>query len=123
MEKIINDHLLKIGYELLNIYKEMNYSYYYPEKINELKRNIRQYVHRETDRRILHGDCDGYTLLIQCPDWVKTEENAEEWFNDNEYISCGWSPYDCTGQLFTNWYSCKERNGKWICYHSIGIDV
>lgn len=123
MEKIVNNRLLKVAYELLDIYKELNYDYYHPEKIIKLKQNIRQYTQRKTDRRILHGDFDGYVELISCPGWVETDEDAEEWFVAKEYRPIVYSSYDCTGRLFTCWHKCKERNGKWICYHCVCADV
>ena len=78
-----------------------------------------------TDRRMIHEYeyGDGYILRIECPDYVHTKEDAEEWFHEDEEIEYHWSPYDCTGQSFTSWYKLFNVNGKWICYHSVSIDV
>lgn len=33
------------------------------------------------------------------------------------------SPYDCTGQEFTNWFYLFRRRGHWFAYHSVSRDV
>ena len=41
----------------------------------------------------------------------------------NRYMTTVPSQYDCTGQLFTNWFKLIRRRGHWFAYHSIGRDV
>lgn len=90
----------------------------------QVKRSIRDYFKRQkTDHWIIKGDYDGALLLIEFPEDIKTESDAEEYFLHNEYLSCRPSQYDCTGDKFTAWYKLFKRRGKWMCYHSIGIDV
>ena len=44
-------------------------------------------------------------------------------FEEQEWISIPYSPYDCTGKPFSQWMSFfKVPGGYWI-YHRIGIDV
>lgn len=93
------------------------------EVIKELKKAIRDYNNRSTDRRCVKGDWDGYIMLIEFPDYIETKEDAEEHFHECEELRYHWSPYDCTGQHFTSWYKLFKRNGRWMCYHSIGVDV
>ena len=63
--------------------------------------------------------------LEQLPDELDsyTEDEAQEWFMWNRYRTAAPSQYDCTGQLFTNWFKLTRRRGHWFAYHSIGRDV
>lgn len=76
------------------------------------------------DRRIVKNyGMDGFVLLIELPEWVKTYEDAEYWFEENERRVCRPSMYDCTGDSFTSWYKLFQRNGRWMCYHSVAFDL
>ena len=63
--------------------------------------------------------------LEQLPDELNsyTEDEAQELFMWNRYRTAAPSQYDCTGQLFTNWFKLTRRRGHWFAYHSIGRDV
>ena len=63
--------------------------------------------------------------LEQLPDELDshTEDEAQELFMWNRYRTAAPSQYDCTGQLFTNWFKLTRRRGHWFAYHSIGRDV
>ena len=94
--------------------------------VQQVKAEIRKRNKKESvkDRRIIKDyGIDGYILRIECPDYVHTKEDGEEWFHEEEELYYYPSIYDCTGQLFTSWYSLFNINGKWICYHSISCDV
>lgn len=52
-----------------------------------------------------------------------TEDEVQEWFMWNRYMTATPSQYDCTGQLFTNWFKLTRRRGHWFAYHSISRDV
>lgn len=96
------------------------------EKSKELKREIRRYNHRPvSQRRIVHGtDAYGYTvLLLPLPESIRSDDEARDWFMENEYIHFRPSPYDCTGQSFTSWYKLFQRNGKFWAYHGVSMDV
>lgn len=95
------------------------------ERIADLKREIRSYYKRTATHgyRMVKDNCDSYVYLIDAPEWVKSEEDAVEWFEHNEYIPPINSMYDCTGQPFTRWYKVINRNGKWMVYHYVSIDV
>ena len=96
------------------------------EHIIKNKRAIREKNRKENeikDRRIIKGDWDGYLVKIYCPEWIETMEDAEEWFDDCERIEMIHYPWDCTGQWFTSWHSIFCVNEKWICYHSVAMDV
>lgn len=92
-----------------------------------LKKDIRAFLNRKPERnkRIIKGDYDGYTEVEQLPDELDsyTEDEVQEWFMWNRYMTAAPSQYDCTGQSFTNWFKLTRRRGHWFAYHSIGIDV
>lgn len=123
-ENVRNDRELRLNYEILYMFKIGDgFKNKTKEWLDKLKRANREYTHKKTDRRMIKEDGDGYLLLIECPDWVETRMDAEEWFYSEEERTYIPSPYDCTGQQFTCWYKLFQRNGKWMCYHSIGVDV
>ncbi len=114
-------HILKTEY----INKDRTMNPIIQQFIRQIKEEIRK-RNKETvsDRRIIHDyGIDGYILRVECPEYVKTKFDAEEWFHENEELFYYPSPYDCTGQLFTSWHSLFNVNGKWICYYGISCDV
>lgn len=88
-----------------------------------LKRKVRRWQKRKSDRVVFNAEYDSWTELIECPSYVTDMESAEEWFEYNEKRIAYPSQYDCTGQLFTHWHKFVKRNGKWFCYHRILMDV
>lgn len=93
-----------------------------PEAVKELKRDIRKYTHKPiSDVVYVGGDWDNYTILFPIP--ADNLEEAHEWFMRNEYRECMPSMYDCTGQTFTAWYKIFKRNGKYMAYHHVRMDV
>ena len=95
----------------------------YAENIPELKRELRSFLHRKSDRRIFNAEYDDWIELIKCPSWVKNDDDAREWFEENERKVCPPSQYDCTGYAFTLWYKFVKRNDGYYCYHRICLDV
>lgn len=93
----------------------------------EVKREIRAYAHRPAaDTRIVEErGCDGYIELVQLPDELDKahKEIAADWFRANRYLEFYPTPYDCSGQKFTNWFKLFRRRGHWFAYHSVSIDV
>lgn len=51
------------------------------------------------------------------------EMDATNWFLNHHYLKSYNSPYDCTGQEFTNWFYLFRRRGHWFAYHSVSRDV
>ena len=92
-----------------------------------VKREIRTYTHRPAaDTRIVEErGCDGYIELVQLPDELDKahKEIAADWFRANRYLEFYPTPYDCSGQKFTNWFKLFRRRGHWFAYHSVSIDV
>lgn len=87
-----------------------------------IKREIRNYNNRPApDVHIICADYDGRLELVQLPDELDTD--AADWFRNNCYLEAYNSPYDCTGQEFTNRYKLFRRRGHWFAYHSVSRDV
>lgn len=93
------------------------------EFVVELKRKIREATKRVNNYRIVSGDYDYYVELIECPEEIQTVDAARDYFYDNFYREYFPEPWDCTGQLFTNWYHIAQRRGRMIIYHSVSRDV
>lgn len=91
-----------------------------------IKREIRDYNNRPAqDVRIISADYDSRLELVQLPDKLDEahEMDATNWFRGNCYLEAYNSPYDCTGQEFTNWFYLFRRRGHWFAYHSVSRDV
>ena len=91
-----------------------------------VKMEIRAYNNRPVSNvRIISADYDGRLELVQLPDELDKAHKADaaDWFRDNCYLEAYNSPYDCTGQEFTNRYKLFRRRGHWFAYHSISRDV
>lgn len=72
-----------------------------------IKREIRNYNNRPApDVHIICADYDGRLELVQLPDELDKAHKADaaDWFRGNCYLEAYNSPYDCTGQEFTNWF-------------------
>lgn len=121
MFKVKNYSDLALAYEILGLALERGKS----EKAAELKREMRRFTHKPlSDKRIVcdYG-MDGYVVLFPLPESIESEEEAREYFEEYEYLTCRPSAYDCTGQAFTSWYKLFVRNGRYHAYHSVSFDV
>lgn len=146
MNKITNDRDFRIGYEILHWATERvaeagGDTEGRRERVIELKRNLRQYAHRDTHtvdvgmgflckRRIISDDYDGYIELVSIPEVFDTLDDdadgnpgARTFFKEFLEIHARPSMYDCTGQAFTCWYKLFKRRGQFWVYHSVGLDV
>ena len=95
------------------------------ESLRLLKEQIRAYTHQPPRKEILVRDygIDGYIIRFPLPAWIRTKEDAEEYFEEYCYMRCRPTMYDCTGDLFTAWYKVYRHCDRWWAYHSIGCDV
>ena len=81
------------------------------------------------DQLLSTGKCDPISMmhieLVRLPDELDkvNEDDAAEWFQANRYYEFRPTPYDCSGQRFTNWYKLHRRCGHWFAYHSVSFDV
>ena len=91
-----------------------------------VKMEIRAYNNRPVSNvRIISADYDGRLELVKLPDKLDEahEMDATNWFLNHQYLKSYNSPYDCTGQEFTNWFYLFRRRGHWFAYHSVSRDV
>ncbi len=95
--------------------------------IADVKREIREFTHRAASHNYIVEErgCDGYIELVQLPEELDTANkvDAAEWFRANRYLEYFPTPYDCSGQKFTNWFKLVRRQDHWFAYHSVSIDV
>lgn len=95
--------------------------------IADVKREIRGFTHRAASHShiVEERGCDGYIELVQLPEELDTANkvDAAEWFRANRYLEYFPTPYDCSGQKFTNWFKLFRRQGHWFAYHSVSLDV
>lgn len=94
------------------------------EKIIEIKRTLRKYLHRprSESRVVCDNGIDGCIILTPLPETIMTAEDADSYFMENEYMERSYSAYDCTGRIFTCWYKIFQRNGRFWVYHNIRCD-
>lgn len=127
---IRNDDDFRLAYEILAILSDPTRETDNPEmlaqRIIDLKRQIRNYAHREIDydRRIIKDyGMDGYVCLERLPDDVRDVEEAAEIFD--LFMTHRYQPsaYDCTGQAVTNWFKIHPRTDGFYAYHSVSFDL
>ena len=72
------------------------------EFVIQLKRDIREYIHRDSDYRIVRDELDSFIELVELPDYTSdySEERALLWFKmyRSYRLSDG---LGCSGQFFT----------------------
>lgn len=97
------------------------------ETADDLKRRIRSYTGKPVSNRVAFGgysDSDSYIIKFPLPADIKTAEDADLYFMQNEFIEFVPTYYDCTGKLFTRWYKIFQKpNGEFWAYHRISRDV
>ncbi len=95
--------------------------------LEERKRKIRHeykvWLIEQEYKTIVRHDNEGCVEKLRFKDSGETLEEFTEFFKEHHYIRYIDRGYDCTGQLFTSWYSIFKVNGNWIVYHSIQMDV
>lgn len=104
-----------------------NLSPFFTEILAERKRKIRHeykvWLIEQEYKTVVRLDNEGCVEKLRFKDSGETLEEFTEFFKEYHYIRYIDRGYDCTGQLFTSWYSIFKVNGNWIVYHSIQMDV
>lgn len=126
MEPIKNSRELKIAYEVLEEIQSLK-----TEKSKEvscrIKIRIRDYFRErecELKRRCIKNYGDGTAIFLEeLPEYIKTEPQAEDWFEYNRYIESPHTAFGCIGRLFTSWFKVICRRGRYYAYHYISCDV
>ena len=99
------------------------------EYLIKMKRDIREFNKRKSEMyadpqyRTFSDDYESVWIRKPLPDYIKTMEDAEEYFDEEERIEMIHYPWDCTGQKFTGRHCIFEVNGRFILYHRVDIDI
>lgn len=97
------------------------------DRHDEIKRALRRFYKNVCEKaasgETVFGEFDGYIRKYPLPESIKTKEEAQEYFEEYEWMECEPSMYDCTGQHFTHRYCVFQKGNRWWCYHVIGVDV
>lgn len=88
----------------------------------KMKRELLGAIH-EKPRHIFGATYDGFIEIVELPADLITKADAEEYVEEFVRIPYRPSYYDCTGQWFTAWTKVARRDGKWVCYHHVSMDV
>ncbi len=96
------------------------------EFVIQLKRDIREYIHRDSDYRIVRDELDSFVELVKLPEKLSSlsKESVLEWFymhrayRDDLYDGAG-----CSGQFFTTGVKLFRRRGRWYAYHFVSVDM
>lgn len=122
MFPIRNESDLRTAYDYLQIHREQGSPL---DKQLDIKRAIRNYLHTERlmSKIVKDYGIDGYVLLMDLPDFLETQEDAEEYFKQRHVMRSIPSMYDCTGQAFTSGYKIFKRRDRFFAYHSVCFDV
>lgn len=98
------------------------------ERHDEIKRAIRRFYKKVCDKAAVgetgFGEYDYFTRKYPLPEYIETKAEAEEYFEEYEWMHCHPSQYDCTGQIFTTRYCVFQKpDGRWWVYHCMAMDV
>lgn len=95
------------------------------EHVADIKRGLRRFFQKSgpEDRHLVKSDSESYIELVELPASLTTQEDADWYFMEHEFMERPCSMYDCTGKLFTSWYKIFTRRGRFMAYHSVCMDV
>lgn len=90
----------------------------------QLKRDIREYIHRDSDYRIVRDELDSFVELVELPDYTAdySEERALLWFKMYRSYRL-FDELGCGGQFFTTGVKLFRRRGRWYAYHFVSVDM
>ena len=93
-------------------------------RVADWKRAISAFLHKPgTDKIMVKDDGDGAVVRFPLPESLKTEDEADEYFREYDYMYYRPTYYDCTGQMFTSWYKIYRKDGRFWAYHRVDLDV
>ena len=94
------------------------------EFVIQLKRDIREYIHRDSDYRIVRDELDSFVELVELPDYTSdySEERALLWFKMYRSYRL-FDELGCSGQFFTTSVKLFRRRGCWYAYHFVSVDM
>lgn len=124
--RINNKKDLRLAYDMLQMIKKLGGGEHFnADYVKELKRDIREYLRFDNEEPdyVHYDDYGSFTIRVEVPDYCKTNEDIEEWFDLCQRRTAMPSQYDCTGQLFTISHKVATLHGQRYLYHYIGMDV
>lgn len=94
------------------------------EFVIQLKRDIREYIHRDSDYHIVRDELDSFVELVELPDYTAdySEERALLWFKMYRSYRL-FDELGCGGQFFTTGVKLFRRRGRWYAYHFVSVDM
>lgn len=94
------------------------------EFVIQLKRDIREYIHRDSDYRIVRDELDSFVELVELPDYTAdySEERSLLWFKMYRSYRL-FDELGCGGQFFTTGVKLFRRRGRWYAYHFVSVDM
>lgn len=94
------------------------------EFVIQLKRDIREYIHRDSDYRIVRDELDSFVELVELPDYTAdySEERVLLWFKMYRSYRL-FDELGCGGQFFTTGVKLFRRRGRWYAYHFVSVDM
>lgn len=94
------------------------------EFVIQLKHDIREYIHRDSDYRIVRDELDSFVELVELPDYTAdySEERALLWFKMYRSYRL-FDELGCGGQFFTTGVKLFRRRGRWYAYHFVSVDM
>lgn len=94
------------------------------EFVIQLKRDIREYIHLDSDYRIVRDELDSFVELVELPDYTAdySEERALLWFKMYRSYRL-FDELGCGGQFFTTGVKLFRRRGRWYAYHFVSVDM
>lgn len=117
---IANNRDLRIAYTILALAEEHNK----PDLAMSTKKTIRNYLSLPPKhRRIIRSSYDDFVELVELPAFIRTAEEADEYFMDALFIEPTYAAWDCTGKPFTRYYKLFQRHNRWMAYHFVNYDV
>lgn len=94
------------------------------EFVIQLKRDIREYIHRDSDYRIVRDELDSFVELVELPDYTADYSEERALLRFKMYRS--YRLFDelvCSGQFFTTSVKLFRRRGCWYAYHFVSADM
>lgn len=94
------------------------------DMLAEMKREVRRRRDAYRPSRGFHpyGD-ETVTEIVTLPDHIRSRDDAEAYYEEWIHMPRPCSPYDCTGAMFTKDHHVGVIGGRWVCWHTIGIDI
>ena len=130
MARDIHDYdSLKKAYSVLLMFERFPgpvHSERVEEFVIQLKRDIREYAHRDSDYRIVRDELDAFVERVKLPEKLSplSKESVLEWFYMHRAYRDGlYDGVGCSGQYFTTRVRLFRRRGCWYAYHFVSVDM